>query len=173
MSATDDSDTVLNESTKHVTYLYHSSSNSFTAFRFPFRSYSRCRRHPFMVFVPKPYVLGTETVKGRRLETDFGLFNQTLVHSLPNKFTGENQNSLSIYYRFRVLQPQWDNQIPCHSNKPLHTSQLANQVPASTCAESHKNRAETHIQHILKMRIFVPRQQAHDGRKRKNTDYRR
>ena len=107
--------------------------------------------------VRKPYVFGSET----------------LVHSLPNKFTGENQNSLSIYYRFRVLQPQWNNQIPCHSNKPLHTSQLANQVPASTCAESHKNRAETHIQHILKMRIFVPRQQAHDGRKRKNTDYRR
>ena len=126
-----------------------------------------------MFLVRKPYGFGTENVKGRRLETDFGLFNQTLVHSLPNKFTGENQNSLSIYYRFRVLQPQWNNQIPCHSNKPLHTSQLANQVPASTCAESHKNRAETHIQHILKMRIFVPRQQAHDGRKRKNTDYRR
>ena len=55
--------------------------------------YCRCRRHPFMVSEPKPYVLrpknrtvfepktygfGTENVKGRLLETDFYTFRQNI-----------------------------------------------------------------------------------------------
>lgn len=65
------------------------------------------------------------------------------------------------------------NQIPCHTNNHLFPNQLTNQAALHACAESHKNRAKTHIQHTLKMRIFVRKTTNTYGRKRKNTDYRR
>ena len=73
------------------------------------RLHYRCKRHPFMVSVPKPYVLrpvrspsqnrmflvrkpygfGTENVKGRLLETDSMPFYNTLIHILLNKLSNE------------------------------------------------------------------------------------
>ena len=39
----------------------------------------------------RTYGFGTENVKGRRLETDYKPFWNTLVHILTNKLTGENK----------------------------------------------------------------------------------
>ena len=43
------------------------------------------------VLVRRTYGFGTENVKGRRLETDYKPFWNTLVHILTNKLTGENK----------------------------------------------------------------------------------
>ena len=67
------------------------------------RLHYRCKRHPFMVSVPKPYVLRPKTVcfwfgnrtvlgrrtKGRLLETDSMPFYNTLIHILLNKLSNE------------------------------------------------------------------------------------